>query len=68
MARGDVDAILDFLNKAPAARQAHPRSEHWAPLYVALGAAYESGDLKAKTAIDGFWFGLSKRSWTLTGK
>jgi len=66
MARGDVDAILDFLNKAPAARQAHPRSEHWAPLYVALGAAYGSGELHAKTAIEGFWYGLSKRSWTLT--
>ena len=66
MARGDVDAILDFLNKAPAARQAHPRSEHWAPLYVALGAAYGAGELHAKTAIEGFWFGLSKRSWTLT--
>jgi hypothetical protein len=51
MARGDVDAILDFLNKAPAAREAHPRSEHWAPLYVALGAAYGSGDIQAKTAI-----------------
>ncbi|MDR7081082.1 aromatic ring-opening dioxygenase catalytic subunit (LigB family) [Arthrobacter ginsengisoli] len=51
--------------KALAAREVHPRSEHCAPLYVALGAAYESGDLHAKTAIDG-WFGLSKRSWTLT--
>ena len=38
-ARGDVDAVLDFLAKAPAAREAHPRTEHWAPLYVALGAA-----------------------------
>ena len=35
-------------------------------LYVALGAAYGSGDLHAQTAIEGFWFGLSKRSWTLT--
>jgi 4,5-DOPA dioxygenase extradiol len=34
--------------------------------YVALGAAYGSGELNAKTAIDGFWYGLSKRSWTLT--
>jgi len=66
MARGDVDSILDFLHKAPAAREAHPRSEHWAPLYVALGAAYASSGIEAKTAIDGFWFGLSKRSWTLT--
>lgn len=66
MAGGDVDSILDFLHKAPAAREAHPRSEHWAPLYVALGAAYASGGIEAKTAIDGFWFGLSKRSWSLT--
>jgi 4,5-DOPA dioxygenase extradiol len=65
MASGDVDSILDFLHKAPAAREAHPRSEHWAPLYVALGAAYASGGIEARTAIDGFWFGLSKRSWTL---
>lgn len=66
MAHGDVDSILDFIHKAPAAREAHPRSEHWAPLYVALGAAAESGGIEAKTAIEGFWFGLSKRSWTLT--
>lgn len=66
MAKGDVDSILNFLEKAPAAREAHPRSEHWAPLYVSLGAAYASGGIEAKTAIDGFWFGLSKRSWTLS--
>ena len=59
----DVDAILDFEHKAPAARQAHPRTEHWAPLYVALGAADASGSLENTSALDGFWFGLSKRSW-----
>ena len=37
--RGDVDAVLDFLHQAPAAREAHPRTEHFAPLFVALGAA-----------------------------
>jgi len=61
--RGDVDAVLDFLAKAPAAREAHPRTEHWAPLYVALGAASASGGVDAQSVIDGFWFGLSKRSW-----
>jgi len=61
--RGDVDAVLDFLAKAPAAREAHPRTEHWAPLYVALGAASASGGLDARSVIDGFWYGLSKRSW-----
>ncbi len=62
VARQDVDAILDFLQVAPAAREAHPRTEHWAPLYVALGAA-SAGGLDSRNAIEGFWYGLSKRSW-----
>ena len=60
---GDIDSALDFLNKAPAAREAHPRTEHFAPLFVSLGAAYESGELENRSVIDGFWYGLSKRSW-----
>jgi 4,5-DOPA dioxygenase extradiol len=61
LAHGDIDALLDFQHKAPAARQAHPRTEHFAPLFVTLGAA--AGDLQgARTVIDGFWFGLAKRS------
>jgi 4,5-DOPA dioxygenase extradiol len=60
---GDIDAALDFLDKAPAAHEAHPRTEHFAPLFVSLGAAYESGELASRSVIDGFWYGLSKRSW-----
>ena len=61
LAHGDLDALLDFQHKAPAARLAHPRTEHFAPLFVTLGAA--TGDLSgARTVIDGFWFGLAKRS------
>ena len=61
LARGDIDALLDFQHKAPAARAAHPRTEHFAPLFVTLGAA--AGDLTgAQTVIDGFWYGLAKRS------
>lgn len=63
MAAQDVDSLLDFLAKAPAAREAHPRTEHFAPLFVSLGAAYESGGLDNQSVIDGFWYGLSKRSW-----
>ncbi len=59
----DVDGLLDFLDKAPAAREAHPRTEHFAPLFVTLGAAHASGGLDNRSAIEGFWFGLSKRSW-----
>jgi 4,5-DOPA dioxygenase extradiol len=58
----DIDALLNFWDQAPAAHEAHPRIEHWAPLYVALGAALETG-LDNSSAIEGFWYGLSKRSW-----
>ncbi|MEU5049571.1 class III extradiol ring-cleavage dioxygenase [Streptomyces sp. NPDC021096] len=61
LGRQDVDALLDFGNKAPAARLAHPRTEHFAPLFVALGAA--EGELGGqRSVIDGFWSGLAKRS------
>ena len=63
MASADIDSLLDFLQKGPAAREAHPRTEHFAPLFVSLGAAYESGELANRSVIDGFWYGLSKRSW-----
>ncbi|NDW05562.1 DODA-type extradiol aromatic ring-opening family dioxygenase [Jiella pacifica] len=38
---GDVDALLDYREKAPYARENHPTDEHLMPLYVALGAAGE---------------------------
>jgi 4,5-DOPA dioxygenase extradiol len=61
LAHGDLDGLLDFQHQAPAARQAHPRTEHFAPLFVTLGAA--DGDLTAaRSVIDGFWLGLAKRS------
>ncbi|SDC06220.1 4,5-DOPA dioxygenase extradiol [Raineyella antarctica] len=62
--RGDVDSVLDFAKKAPEARVAHPRTEHWAPIHAVLGAASRTGDEKGATAIEGSWIGLSKRSWT----
>ncbi|WP_432950506.1 dioxygenase family protein [Kribbella sp. CA-253562] len=64
LAEEDVDALIDFLHKAPAAGIAHPRTEHFAPLFVSLGAAEESLG-SAETVVDGFWYGLSKRSWQL---
>lgn len=66
IAADDVDAALDFMAKAPAARLAHPRTEHFAPLFVALGAAHGNGvNPLSRSVIDGFWYGLSKRSWEL---
>ncbi|MFE5890461.1 dioxygenase [Streptomyces sp. NPDC056462] len=60
----DWDALLDFLHKAPAGRYAHPRTEHFAPLFVTMGAAEAAGELETpqKSVIDGFWMGLAKRS------
>jgi len=63
LAAGEVDALLDFAVKAPAATLAHPRTEHFAPLFVSLGAAT---DTTPSTVIDGFWFGLAKRSLQFT--
>ncbi|HEX5401064.1 MAG TPA: class III extradiol ring-cleavage dioxygenase [Pseudonocardiaceae bacterium] len=61
LAAKDVDALLDFEHAAPAGHLAHPRTEHFAPLFVALGAANENLDGQ-HTVIDGFWLGLAKRS------
>lgn len=61
---GDVDAVLDFATRAPEARIAHPRTEHWAPIHAVLGAASRTGDERGATAIEGTWHGMSKRSWT----
>jgi 4,5-DOPA dioxygenase extradiol len=57
----DVDGLLDFVHKSPAGRLAHPRTEHFAPLFVTLGAA-ESDLGSQRSVIDGFWMGLAKRS------
>jgi 4,5-DOPA dioxygenase extradiol len=65
LAAGDIDALMDFQAKAPAVALAHPRTEHFAPLFVALGAVADDS-LDIETAIDGFWYGLSKRSVQMT--
>ncbi|MCA1219008.1 dioxygenase family protein [Streptomyces sp. 8L] len=57
----DIDALLDFEHKAPAGRLAHPRTEHFAPLFVTLGASADEWD-SGRSVIDGFWMGLAKRS------
>jgi len=54
LARFDVDALLDFQARAPAAQMALPTWEHYAPLLVAAGAV---GDSRPATTfpITGFW-------------
>ena len=55
---GDVDALAGFRG-APAARYAHPTTEHYAPLFVTLGLAEAPAPV---TTIAGYWMGLAKRS------
>jgi 4,5-DOPA dioxygenase extradiol len=64
LATGDLDALFDFRTKAPGMPYAHPTVEHFAPLFVTLGAAARPDDAP-QTAIDGFWWGLSKRAFAV---
>jgi len=60
--RGDLDALFDFRNRAPGMPYAHPTVEHLAPLFVTVGAAV-TPDAAPTFTIDGYWYGLAKRSF-----
>jgi 4,5-DOPA dioxygenase extradiol len=62
LGRGDVDELAAFRSKAPGMPYAHPTVEHFSPLFVTLGAA-TAPDAPVGTTIEGFRFGLSKRSF-----
>ena len=61
LSSGNLDALFDFRNRAPGMPYAHPTVEHFAPLFVTLGAATDPG-AAPDTKIDGYWLGLAKRS------
>lgn len=63
ISRFDVDALLDFERRAPAARTALPSWEHYAPLLVAAGAAAETNP-SVTFPITGWWMdgAFTKRS------
>jgi 4,5-DOPA dioxygenase extradiol len=58
----DLDALFDFRHRAPGMPYAHPTVEHFAPLFVALGAATVP-DAPPSFTIEGYWYGLAKRSF-----
>jgi 4,5-DOPA dioxygenase extradiol len=60
--RGKVDELIEFRRRAPAVRYAHPTVDHFAPLFVTLGAAADPAQAP-KFTIDGYWLGLAKRSF-----
>lgn len=61
--RMDVDALIDFENRAPAARTALPTWEHYAPLLVAAGTAADDHPTTI-FPIAGWWMesAFTKRS------
>jgi len=61
IARRDVDALLDYRQRAPGVRESLPTHEHFVPVIVAAGAAGES---PATFPITGFWWGgaMTRRS------
>jgi 4,5-DOPA dioxygenase extradiol len=61
LARRDLDTLLDYRRTAPGLPYAHRTVDHFVPLFIALGASLDN-DAASRTAIDGFWFGNSKRS------
>jgi 4,5-DOPA dioxygenase extradiol len=63
LARFDVDALLDFQSRAPAAKTALPTWEHYAPVLVAAGAAADRPP-QISFPITGWWMdgAFTKRS------
>ena len=64
LSRGDVDALASYKDIAPAVQYAHPTVEHFTPLFITLGAA-TSAATPVETLIDGYFMGLSKRSFAV---
>jgi 4,5-DOPA dioxygenase extradiol len=62
LARGDVDTLAGYRSKAPGLPYAHPTVEHYTPLFVTLGAATDA-EQPVQTTIEGYFIGLSKRSF-----
>ncbi|MFF5077743.1 dioxygenase [Actinoplanes sp. NPDC000266] len=62
LARGDVDELAAFRDRAPGMPYAHPTVEHFTPLFVTLGAATDPTG-PVRTAIDGYSMGFAKRSF-----
>ncbi|MET0495348.1 MAG: class III extradiol ring-cleavage dioxygenase [Actinoplanes sp.] len=62
LSRGAIDELADFRHRAPGMPYAHPTIEHFAPMFLTLGASADP-EQSPEQPIDGFWMGLSKRSF-----
>ena len=60
--RKDVDALIQYRERAPGVRLALPTPEHFVPVLVALGAAADDAGA-VQFPIEGFWAGsMTRRS------
>jgi len=60
--RGAIDELMNYQSLAPGLPYAHPTVEHFAPIFITLGTATNAEQAPA-TEIEGYWMGLSKRSF-----
>ena len=60
--RGAIDELMNYKALAPGMPYAHPTVEHFAPIFITLGASTDA-EVAPDTAIEGYWMGLSKRSF-----
>ncbi|MFM6977728.1 MAG: dioxygenase [Micrococcales bacterium] len=60
--RGDIESLINYKTLAPGMPYAHPTVEHFTPLFVSLGASLNP-EQSVDTKIDGYFMGLSKRSF-----
>lgn len=63
LATGDLETLLNP-RKAPAYGYAHPTPDHLLPMYITLGTATDP-EAPVSTRIEGYWLGLSKRSFAV---
>ncbi|MBB4932633.1 4,5-DOPA dioxygenase extradiol [Lipingzhangella halophila] len=64
LSHGDVPTLTDYRDQAPGLSYAHPTTDHYVPIFITLGAA-QNAEQPVRTVIDGYWMGLSKRSFQL---
>ena len=60
--RGAVDELMNYKSLAPGLPYAHPTVEHFAPIFITLGAAGNAEEAP-EIKIDGYWMGLAKTSF-----
>jgi len=64
LARSDVDELAAYATRAPGMPYAHPTPDHFLPIFITLGAA-ENPERPARTVIEGYMSGFSKRSFEI---